>query len=93
MPVQQRREGCVESRRLAEKAPPHEHVFQGWTGQVLIVSSLGISLAELILLGALFALADATRADEIVRPSRVDAALLRHPRQHLAIGQSGQHGA
>ncbi|MDQ6869676.1 MAG: hypothetical protein M3178_15400 [Pseudomonadota bacterium] len=49
------------------------------------MSSRGIGLAQLILAAALFALADATRAGEIVRPWRVDAALLRHPRQHLAI--------
>ncbi|MGA7385811.1 MAG: hypothetical protein WBW81_14295 [Methylocella sp.] len=32
---------------------------------------------------------DATRADEIVRPSHVDAALLGHPRQHRARGRAG----
>ena len=44
----------------------HEHALPGWKGHALIVSSLGISLAQLIFLER-FALADATRADGIAR--------------------------
>ena len=83
---------------LAGFGPPDQHPDGGERESPppkcrSIVSSLQISHLQLILLEALFALADAIRADEIVGPSRVDAALLGHPRQHLAIGRAGVPGA